>query len=231
MDEMPVLEGWARYAVFWVPPPGSPLAQAGAEWLGWDSATGRARARHGTDPRVERPWRYGLHATLKAPFRLAEGRSAADLDAAVAALAARLAPAEGPGLELGDGLGFFALTPSGENAAVDAVAAACVRDLDAFRAPLTAAERAKRNPERLDPLRRAMLDAWGYPHVLDAFRFHVTLTGPVRELDADATRTELERRFAPLAEPRFRLDALALLGDPGTGGFRLLRRHALTGSR
>ncbi|HTZ38232.1 MAG TPA: DUF1045 domain-containing protein [Stellaceae bacterium] len=90
----------ARYAVYFVPEPGAPLARFGAAWLGYDIAGGKAAARPALAgvpaERLEaitaEPRRYGFHATLKPPFSLAEGTSAAALDAAVAALAARIAP-------------------------------------------------------------------------------------------------------------------------------------------
>ena len=71
---------WRRHAIYFAPPAGSPLAEFGADWLGWDPATGRGR--DGFDlpglPRrraelVATPARYGFHATLKAPFRLGRG--------------------------------------------------------------------------------------------------------------------------------------------------------------
>ncbi|MEO1460174.1 MAG: DUF1045 domain-containing protein, partial [Pseudomonadota bacterium] len=107
------LEGYARYAVYWAPRPESGLARAGAAWLGWDPATGASDPERAADPRVEAPRRYGLHATLKPPFRLAEGVTPAALDNAVAALAASLAPAEAPAHAVDAALGFLSLRPAG----------------------------------------------------------------------------------------------------------------------
>lgn len=233
----PSLEGYARYALFWAPTPGTALAREGAVWLGWDPAAGEAIARQTdaapareADPRVAAPRRYGLHATLKAPFRLAESVSAADLDAALAAFARDRPSATGPALAILDDLGFFALRPSAPCPAVDALAADVVRDFDRFRAPLTDEDRARRGVERLGAAERALLEAWGYPHVLDRFRFHVTLTGRLAPEETAATRAELVERFAPLLAPGFALDAISLFGDPGGGaGFRHLRRYPLTG--
>ncbi|NJM34592.1 MAG: hypothetical protein HC850_07635 [Rhodomicrobium sp.] len=60
---------------------GSSLAEFGRRWLGSDPETGEPwgeRSSYGLDADLaERaaasPRRYGLHATIKAPFRLAEG--------------------------------------------------------------------------------------------------------------------------------------------------------------
>ncbi|MEO1456547.1 MAG: DUF1045 domain-containing protein [Pseudomonadota bacterium] len=121
--------------------------------------------------------------------------------------------------------------------AIDHVAGACVERLDPLRAPLTDAERARRRPERLDAAARARLERWGYPHVFEGFRFHITLTGRLDPAEAEALRPVLAERFAPHIAGPFALDALCLFGDPGarengTGGdggagFRLLRHHAL----
>ncbi|MCL5775666.1 DUF1045 domain-containing protein [Limibaculum sp. FT325] len=223
------IEGYRRYAVYWAPPAGSELAQAGARWLGWDAEARRAAAPEG-GPLAAVPGRYGFHATLKAPFRLREGMPASALDTAVAALAGRLAPAAAPGLAADAGLGFVALRPTGPCPTLDAVAASCVTGLDRFRAPPGPAEMARRRAEGLDARGEALLARWGYPRVLDGFQFHVTLTGPVAGAEAELAVARAQARFAPLLAPRFVLDALCLFGEPGAGQpFHLLRRHALGG--
>ena len=69
-----------RYAIYFAPRPRRALARFGAAWLGWDAEAGADR--DGPElaglprPRAEivaTPRRYGFHATLKAPFRLARG--------------------------------------------------------------------------------------------------------------------------------------------------------------
>jgi len=226
-DDAAPLEGWARYAVYYTPPPG-PLARLGAAWLGDGAgvealATPRPRAAL-----IARAARYGFHATLKAPFRLAPGATGAALDAAVAALAARLAPARAAGLRVAAFHGFVALRPEGDAAALDAVAAACARDLDGFRAALTDADRARYRD--LTPAQARALDAVGYPHALDAFAFHMTLTCAQPSAEAEATRAALAAAFAPALPRPFTLDALTLCGDPGAGRpFVALRRHPLRG--
>jgi putative phosphonate metabolism protein len=227
--------GFRRYALYWTPEPG-PLAAFGAAWLGWDAETGQAVPH----PPVaglpgplaaltEAPRRYGLHATIKPPFRLAAGTAAADLDAAAAALCARLAPVEVAGLVL-TALGpWLALTPEGDATALGALAAAVVAGLDAFRAPPDAAEIARRNPPALSDRQRALLDRWGYPYVMEEFAFHITLAGPLPP-EAQAPLAAAARPcFAPLLPRPFRIDRLALCGEGADGRFRLLRRYPLTG--
>ena len=114
-----VMSEWRRHAIYFAPPQGSALARFGAAWLGWDPEAGVET--EGPElaglprPRAEltaAPARYGFHATLKAPFRLAEGCGAAALDAATAAVAAGCRPFE-LRLRLGALGAFLALVPEG----------------------------------------------------------------------------------------------------------------------
>ncbi len=229
------IDGFARYALYWVPEPGA-LADFGAAWLGWDAARG-AEAAHPHVPGLPapvaaitaEPRKYGLHATIKAPFRLAEGQTAAALHAAAADLCASLAPAEAEGLRIGAIGPWLALLPEGDPAGLNALAAAVVAGLDAFRAPPTAAETARRRPETLTPRQRALFDRWGYPFVMDEFFFHITLSGRLGEADRAAVRSALAARIGPLLPRPFRLDRLALCGEGADGRFRVLHRYTLSG--
>jgi len=225
-----------RHAVYWVPEPG-PLAAFGAAWLGWDvEACGRVEHPEVPDlPRavsdlVAEPSRYGFHATLKAPFRLAAGWSEADLAAAVAGLAARLAPVRADALALARVGRFLALVPEGHAGAVGALAAEAVAALDAFRAPASSDELARRRSAGLSAAEEANLVRWGYPYVMDSFRFHVTLTGPLRPGEAEPVLAALAPRLRGLLPRPFMLDALAHVAAGEDGRFRLVGRYRLHGT-
>ena len=168
-----------RLALYWAPEESDALHARASAWLGRDAATGAALSQPAlggldiaeltADPRG-----YGLHATLKPPFRTAHGYAAAR--EATAALAARIAPFDLPPLAVFDLDGFLALRETAPCPALHAFADACVEGLDAQRAPLTEAEVARRRPERLSPMQREHLTRWGYPYVFEEWRFHVTLT-------------------------------------------------------
>ena len=208
-----------RHAVYCLPD--GPFGDAGARWLGWDARTGRERPSPHPDW-TGTPRRYGFHATLKPPFRLA-GEVAA-LEAAVADLAARTPPARAEGLEAAALGRFVALVPRGSSD-LARVAAACVADLDRFRLPAPPEETARRRAAGLSARQEEMLRRWGYPYVMEEFRFHLTLSAAVE--DPAPVLAAARAHFAPPAP--FVLGDLALCAEDGAGRFRLVSRHPLGG--
>lgn len=222
-----------RYAIYYAPRP-SDLARATASWLGWDVETGSVAQPLEGMPRfppevTEAPRKYGFHGTLKAPFRLAPGRTLQELGDAVSRLAATLAPLSLPAMDLSRLGGFVALTPRSDAGALNALAARVVQDLDPFRAALTQADIARRRPEGLSVRQRRHLEVWGYPHVLDEFRFHLTLTGDLSPAQAEPVIQALADWLMPRVPVPFPIQDLCLFGEDDEGKFHLLCRHALTG--
>jgi hypothetical protein len=229
--------GPARHAIYWAPDPAHPLWHAGCDWLGRDAA---APADGRTPPpraHVAAPARYGFHATLKAPFRLMPGASAHDLAGAAAALAARHADFEMPALEVAWLDDFLALRPAQPllpQHPLRQLADACVAELDAWRAPMAPTEQARHAATvEGDAARQALLARWGYPHVLEAWRFHMTLGDRFADRQsAAARRFEAEARecFAPSLAQSLRAAALCIFEEPGPGQlFRLIHRLPLGG--
>ena len=174
------------------------------------------------------PMKYGFHGTLKPPFRLAEGRSSEDLRAAVNDLAGALAPTTIDQLALTTLGHFLALTPQGDASGLRHVAEACVRDLDVFRAPASHAELARRRQAGLSDRQDALLTQWGYPYVMDEFRFHMTLSG---RLGAEETAhwSGIVDDHLPVLDTPYPIDQIALCGECADGRFELIQRYALTG--
>ncbi|MEM8578592.1 MAG: DUF1045 domain-containing protein [Pseudomonadota bacterium] len=224
---------FTRYAVYHTAAPHSALAAFGAAWLGWDSAAGQ-RVPHLDVPGLDvaaltqRPRKYGFHGTIKAPFRLAPGRRAAELADDLDCLTARAAPVRLDGLHLARLGRFLALVPVGEDAALRALAAQAVTALDHLRAPLSEAERAKYAARRLRPEEAALLERWGYPFVMEAFRFHMTLTGPLA--DDRAVMDALAPHVAALPLRPYTIDALTMMGEAPDGQFHEIARFALRGA-
>lgn len=212
-----------RYAIYHCPD--GELGDWGAQWLGWDVRRGEALEAPAPHL-VRRPSRYGFHGTLKAPFRLAEGLGETRLKDAVDALAGRLEPVS-LRLELARIGGFLALVPREASDGLAALAEATVTRLDAFRAPLTDKELARRNPAKLSAHQAALLTRWGYPYVLDEFRFHLTLTGPLPRAEFDAVRARLEGELGARLEAPYVIGSLCLCREDDDGRFAMIERFAL----
>lgn len=188
----------ARYALYFMPAPGSAWARFGADWLAQP------------DSRLDHPRRYGFHATLKAPFRLRAGAGLEDLVRALDAFARTQRAFSVKRLRVTQLDDFLALVPERSDARLDALAAECVKRFDGWRAPLNALELDRRRREPLTRRQEALLARWGYPHVLDEYRFHLSLSGPLRGAPAPADMPALP--CAPLD-----IDAISLCEEPAPG--------------
>lgn len=229
------MEQFKRYAVYYAPRAGA-FAEATAAWLGWDAARGVAVPHpvlaglpDDVAALTAEPRRYGFHGTIRAPFRLGAGVTQREVVAAVAGLARRLPPVAVPRLRLQVMKGFVALVPDGAEDALVGLGESVVRALDPFRAALTAAEVARRDPARLTGRQRELLGLWGYPYVMEEFRFHLTLTDNLPEAQAEAVREALFTWLTPVLPEPFVVEDLCLFGEDGAGRFHLLSRHALAG--
>lgn len=207
-----------RYAIYFTPPQGDALTRAAESWLGRSAFTGAAPALPaGREAVTVSARRYGFHATLKAPFRLAEGVSEADLlDAFDIWTAARTA-FTGPRLVIDRIDGFFALVPENRHEPLQELARDVVVDFEPFRAPLSPQEISRRNPDKLSARERELLETYGYPHVLDRFLFHMTLTDRIPDSDAPQMRERLESHFGGLVENPVSISSLAIFAEPEAG--------------
>ena len=226
------MENHLRYALYFAPRSGA-FRSTAESWLGRDALTGQPLTQPdlGLDAEAitREPRRYGLHATLKPPFRLAEGRSLDRLIAEISDFAAEAAPIPLEGLMLRRIGNFVALVPQRESRALGVFAARVVQRFDRFRAPLNEAEIARRKPERLTPRQRALLELCGYPYVMEEFRFHMTLTDSLDPETAAHAETALQAHFAPHLSQPIEIEDLCLFGQTADGSFRELHRIPLKG--
>lgn len=226
-----------RYAVYHLP--GGPLGQFGGAWLGRDLARPVSGAEAALRPDVpglpapaealtQTPRRYGFHATIKAPFRLADGHGPDDLIRRAALICDHLAPFD-LALELRQDYGFVALRPTAQPPELLALEQALVTRLDDLRSPLTPDERDRRRPDALPPKARAHLDHWGYPFVLDLFHYHLTLSNSLPAPQADALVAALQPVVAPLLAQPMRVEAVSVVGEDADGLFHHIADIALRG--
>lgn len=230
-----------RFAVFAAPgsgpadATGTLLRERAEQWLGRSASGSPVTAavpdgwtRGAVDAITVDARRYGFHGTLKPPFRLADGHTEEELDAAVARFAAGTAGALVTRLRLARLGGFFALVSGVETPVLNALADQVVKGFDDFRAPPTEAELARRNPASLTPRQRELLTAWGYPYVLDEFRFHLTLTDRIPQRQWATVERVLSDWFAPLLGATVPVDALAVFTEAEPGApFSLSAVHPL----
>ena len=221
---------YTRFAIYFVPVE-DPLARFGASWIGWDVNAGKDAVQFdvaGLGDATATPRKYGFHGTLKPPFRLTAGQTQEALCEAVATMVSRTAPARCDGLELSSLGRFLALTPKGDASDIARLAAACVTEFDQFRAPARDAELTRRRSVGLSERQERLLTRWGYPYVMEEFRFHVTLTGKLDAAELERCYKLAEARLPELPEPFF-LDRIALAGERSDGNFEIIQHYPLLG--
>ena len=228
-----------RYAIYFDASDTEDLRRIGESWLGRDSATDEAL----TQPSVagfsasqireitETARHYGFHATLKPPFELVPDRSADDLTAAIEDFVRRQHGIADVGLRVGSLDGFMALLLVRETPAVRSLADACVRAFDAFRNPPSEAELERRRKAPLSDRQDMLLERWGYPYVMDAFRFHMTLTGRLPTSDREMLRPGLEKIFGPAIRDGIPINGISLFKqDDRRSAFRRVAYYSFDGA-
>ena len=188
----------SRYALYFAPEPNSLWWRVGCQWLGRDASTmseltqpaisGMTNVQMHTLTADAR--RYGFHATLKAPFRLAQAYDIQQLDAALSSFCEQQESFILPTPQVQWMGNFLALRPGTECAEINALATACVRHFHHFSAALTTSEITRRAKQTLSQRQRDLLLRWGYPYTEEEFRFHLTLSDTQKDLHS-ATSTQL----------------------------------------
>ena len=227
----------ARYALFFAPPQGSELETLCAAILGRCARTGQPLPQ----PPLARipcarlneltasPRHYGLHGTLKPPFSLAPGRSESELTDAALKLAAQASAFTLPGFELKAIGSFLALTLTAPCQALNDLARICVIAMESFRRPANPQELARRRAKGLSANQDRLLELYGYPYVLEEFRFHLTLTGSIHDPEErEHVRAGLSSLIAPLLHTPVPVKDICIFRQPSLKEpFTILRRISL----
>jgi hypothetical protein len=221
-----------RYAIFYTPT--GALADFGAQWLGWDSAHGRPVVQPeiaGIDvPTITQTARkYGLHGTLKAPFKLAEGCDLAQLQDVATTFATGQPAFEIGAPTLRHDSGFVALRPRSQQIGLRDFAAVAVKAFDGFRAALTDVDIARRREANLTARQDQQMLDWGYPFIFDDFHFHLTLSGFMEAGEAAQVIDALSPRLESIVPTPFVIDGITLMGQDDRGMFHQIHRYTLTG--
>lgn len=233
------MSDFPRYAIYYAPAAGSDLDQFGTRLLGYDTRSGDDVAFADGIVSAIPDWRdltkdarkYGFHATLKAPFSLREGTGEAGLKSACADFVAtsRTIPLVRPVVYAISG--FIAVIPGDASPDLQQLAADCVEAFEPFRAPMTPQDRARRKPEQLPPRQVEYLDRWGYPYVMEQFRFHMTLTCRLSDDRRGPILAELQKRFAALGLDELAIDRIVLFRqDDKSARFRIIGEWPIAAS-
>ncbi len=225
-----------RYAICFTPPASDPLSHVAANWLGRNVFSGelvepsaiRGLGIHEIAFHTAVPRRYGFHGALKAPFRLASDMSEAQLLRELMRFCGTLAPFRISQLEVARTGDFYSLVPSLPCEQIHYLSSAIVQHFDHFRAPLSDADIERSDPGGLSAAQFANLHRWGCPYVMDEFRFHMPLSGPIDHKDMPRVEQALRSVFEPVLSSPIQVSNVALLMEEGNGGpFRVHSLHPI----
>ncbi len=231
-----------RYALYYAPERDSRLWEKLCCWFGRDPEINQPVDRpavKGISPDrlielTKTPARYGPHATLKAPFRLHTDMHISMLTQRLEDFCAGFYSFALPQLTIACIDNFFCLVPDEYSIILQKLADQCVREFDRFRAPLTPLEKARRRAAILSDKEKHYLQRWGYPYVLDCYRFHITLTARIHN---QAKRNRVLRaityEFGDILEQEpVWINGISLFIEPGPGKpFQLKQRFPCASAR
>ena len=229
-----------RYAIYYASAPGSDLDRFGAQLLGYDAFSGEdlpfpdgilpVSAGLARPDAGSAQIRFSCHAegAAVAGARQDRGRAAGRLR-----IVRRRVPNNSghPAGRQFDQRLYRGGARANASAELERLAADCVSATSIrFRAPLTAEDRARRNPAQLTPRQREYLDRWGYPYVMEEFRFHMTLTGRLGAERREPVLTMLRNRFSALGLNTLSIDRIALFRQDNAD-CRIPHRQSLEAAR
>ncbi len=225
-----------RVAIYYAPHPESPLSRFGVEWLGRNHHTGDhvpQKVITGVSPTrlfeiTASPRHYGFHATIKAPFRLKDGQTVEDLAIELERFCGERKIFEAP-LKVASVGGFIALVLSSPSEEMASLEADTVMHFERFRALLEQDEIERRQPDRLTERQRRNFLAYGYPFILEDFRFHMTLTQRLFDPEHQTILSLASEVAAPVLEHSCSFDGLGIYEqvEPGAD-FICTRRFAFS---
>jgi hypothetical protein len=225
---------FVRYAIYYTPQPGTPLAAFGRSWFGRanDGATLQAFSETGltsaaaVKPLSASPRYSGLHAVFKAPFGLRDGMGPDALKARLITFASRRKQVETGPLTLARAGRYLVLRPIKPTPALDWLAAQCVAAFDGFAEPQACAT--LQQGVKLNDHQRLLLKSFGDPHVLSEYRFYITLTGPLNAAHLERVSQALWPMLEEICATGVTVDGLSLFGDAGgRAPLRLIGRYRL----
>jgi hypothetical protein len=220
-----------RYAVYWVPKRADSLGRFGISWTGWCAKNGEPRLRGAfRDITFDIPVitrrirRHGLHAVIKAPFRLGAGRSRFSLEHFLDQEVEDSVAFPIPRLHLAVVDGSVVLVPQKNSPALRDL----IAGIDNAITPLEAATATNGFAEAKVIALRGNADPLVQFPTAPAHRFQIPLTDQLGLEIAYEVLQQLEPLLKPILDEPRRMHDIALMGDPGGGRpLRVLQRYDL----
>ena len=236
------MTNYKRVAIYFLPKKNSSLENFGKNLLGRDINKKRKisltrRQKYFINRRFtyfdelkdycEKPAKYGFHATLKAPFRLKRNVKTKDFYDVISHIAAQHSRFKIKGLKIVYSKKFTFITSRKPNKLLINLENDLVKHLDTFRAELNKTEIKKRNPDSLTFKQNKYLKEWGYPFVLDQFKFHMTLMNQNNNKLSNKQKLELEKLIYKISNNLLEFNEISLLGENKNGYFEEIKRFKL----
>jgi hypothetical protein len=227
---------FVRYAIYYTPQPGTPLAAFGRSWFGRanDGATLQAFSAAGlastciSKPVPTTSGYAGLHSIFKAPFALRDGIGPDALKARLISFARRRKAVDTGPLTLARSGRYLVLRPIEPRPALDWLAAQCLAAFDGFAKPASSVEQEAQETPQLNDHQRVLLKSFGDPHVLSEYRFQVTLTGPLDGPHLERVAQALWPMLEEICAAGVAVDGLSLFGEANARApMRLIGRYRL----
>lgn len=215
-----------RFALYYAPQSATSLGSAATTWLGRDNTTFDYEPLKPLELSSDRfkeltkaPYHYGFHGTLKPPFRLRKSVAEKQIFDELKSFCSERKSFTIASLEIGWIGGFLCLQPVKKIEPLDDLAADAVRQFDRFREEMNQDELEKRRNAGLSQVQDRLLLKWGYPYVMEEFRFHLTLSSKVNNpAERRAIEAEARRHFSNLHRSDVTVDGISLFletnGEP-----------------
>lgn len=220
-----------RFALYYAPRPETALAEAASSWLGRDHEnrtcsriTSKTLGGERFAELTKAPFHYGFHGTLKPPFRLHDATSKNLLCEEIDRFCNQRSPFIMKELEIGWIGNFLCLRPVKSSDKMNKLARDAVRQFDNFREDMSFIELEKRRNQGLTPQQDALLLQWGYPYVMDEFRFHLTLSSKIEDSqERTLLEEEARRHFSSDLLQEIPVDGISLFVETDGQPMTLLR--------
>lgn len=227
---------YKRVAIFYAPGSQTPLANFGAQWLGWDVEHAKDVPHPDIDglpesieALVATPQKYGFHGTLKAPFRIRDDQTIDGLKDAMKAFSDQRKPFVIGQMKVAKLGSFVAIIQENASDEFANFASEIVRSFEDYRAPLRDEDIAKRRKAGLTPRQDELMLQWGYPYIFEEFKFHLTLTGKLSEQNAQIVCDRLTDHLKPILDTHVEAIDLCLYGEREDGRFEIIERFPFLG--